>query len=475
MGQPNIIYIMADDMGYGDVGWYNAESTIPTPNMDRIAREGVYCTDAHSASAVCTPSRYAVMTGKYAWRSALKRGVLNGFGTPLIDPNEVTLASLLKQQGYATTAIGKWHLGFDWTTESGEPIPQANGSHAWSEDGFDVDYAQPLTGGPNELGFDYSFGISGSLDMPPYCFIENGQTVGIPTQEKHPYYNQQRRGLMTDGWQDEAVDTTFASKSVDFIEQHVESRPDQPFFLYLTPASPHRPCDIRPDFVINKSQAGDRGDMVYLFDWVVGQVLEALDRLELAENTLIMVTSDNGARLVCADGNDYGHKSNGNLRGQKADIWDGGHREPFLVRWPGHIKAGTSTDALICLSDVIATCAAVTGANMSENVDSFNMLPHLTDTPAQTPIRETLVHHSAAGMFSIREGQWKLIVGLGSGGFSEPKSVDPAPGEPTGQLYDLSNDLAETHNLWAEHQDIVQDLTAKLQAIVRDDAKIDMV
>ena len=472
MPQPNIIYIMADDMGYGDVGWYNHESTIPTPNMDRIAREGIYCTDAHSASAVCTPSRYAVMTGKYGWRSVMKRGVLNGFGAPLIDPNDMTLARLLKEQGYATAAIGKWHLGLNWTTESGEPVPQANGSHAWSDDGFDVDYAQPLTGGPNELGFDYSFGISGSLDMPPYCFIENGQTVGIPTQEKHPYFNQQRRGLMTDGWKDEEVDTTFTSKSVTFIEEHAESQSDQPFFLYLTPASPHRPCDIRPDFVIGKSQAGDRGDMVYLFDWVVGQVLDVLDRLDLVDNTLIMVTSDNGARLVCADGNDYGHKSNGDLRGQKADIWDGGHREPFLARWPEHIEAGTSTDALICLSDMVATCAAVVGTETPENVDSFNMLPHLTKTAANTPVRATLVHHSAAGMFSIREGQWKLIMGLGSGGFSEPKSVEPVPGEAAGQLYDLSNDLAETTNLWSERLDIVQDLAQKLKMIVGDDSTI---
>ncbi len=475
MSQPNIIYIMADDMGYGDVAWYNAKTKIPTPNMDRIAREGVYCTDAHSASAVCSPSRYAVMTGKFGWRSSLKRGVLNGFGAPLIEHDQLTVARLLKEQGYATAAIGKWHLGLNWSTDSGERIPSPNGSHFWSEDGFDIDYTRPVTGGPNELGFDYSFCIAGSLDMPPYCFIENGQTVGIPDQEKQPYYNQQRRGLMTPGWKDEAVDTTFASKSVAFIEQHTASHPDQPFFLYLTPSAPHRPCDIRPAFVIDKSQAGDRGDMVYLFDWVVGQVLDALDRLDIADDTFIMLTSDNGARLVCADGNDYGHKSNGNLRGQKADIWEGGHREPFLARWPGHIDPGTATDALICLSDVMATCAAITGADLAADTDSFNMLPHLTNQKAETPVRETLVHHSAAGMFSIRADQWKLILGLGSGGFSEPKSVEPTPGQARGQLYDLSNDLAETNNLWTERPDIVQALTRKLQAFVQNDAEIGLI
>jgi arylsulfatase A len=460
MVQPDIIFIMADDMGYGDVAHYNPQSKIPTPNMDRLAHEGTYVTDAHSASAVCTPSRYAVITGRYCWRSPLQAWVLHGFGAPIIEPDRPTVASMLKQHGYTTAAVGKWHLGLNWTASGEQSFDTDHGTHEISRDGFDVDYSQPLTGGPTDLGFDYFFGISGSLDMPPYCFIENDRTVGIPTEEKHLYYNQQRKGMMTSGWRDDEVDTTFASKAVAFIEE--QQTTDTPFFLYLAPASPHRPCDIRPDFVIGKSEAGDRGDMVYLFDWVVGQVLDALDRTGQADNTLVIVTSDNGARLTCADGSDYGHKSNGDLRGQKADIWDGGHREPFIVRWPGVIPAGIRSDALICLSDLMATCAGIVDAEIDAE-DSVDFLPALTGEFAT--VRETLVHHSGAGMFSVRQGPWKLVLGLGSGGFSDPRHEDPQPGGPQGQLYNLDDDPAETRNLWSAQPDKVAEMTALLESI----------
>ncbi len=361
MAKPNIVFIFADDMGYGDLGCFGA-TKIPTPNVDRIAAEGMRLTDAHSSSAVCTPSRYSVMTGRYCWRSTLKRWVLGGFGKPLIEPERLTVASLLKSQGYATAAIGKWHLGLDWPLkeDTGESLT-AFDAPTWSLDGFDVDYSLPIERGPVTLGFDYFFGIAGSLDMPPYCFIENDHTVGIPEQEKQPYYNQQRRGMMTKDWRDEEVDITFANKAVSFIEEQHAAHPDQPFFLYLPTASPHRPCDIRPDFVIDKSQAGDRGDMVVLFDWIVGQVVDALDRLGLTENTLLIVTSDNGARATCANGEDYGHRANGPFRGQKADIWDGGHREPFVARWPGFIPAGSESAKPVCLVDFMATVAQIAG------------------------------------------------------------------------------------------------------------------
>lgn len=485
MKDPNIIFIMADDMGYGDLSCYGA-TKIQTPNMDRAAAEGVRFTDAHSSSAVCTPSRYSVLTGRYCWRTARKRGVGGGFSLPLIDPSRLTVASLLKEHGYATAAVGKWHVGLGWQVKdeydnkggiaheenfrfghglgmTSIPSGKTFDPEIW-EDTDAIDYAKPIIGGPRTLGFDYFFGITGSLDMPPYCFIENDRTVGIPNVEKSPYNTQQKRGYMTAGWKDEEVDSHFARKAVDFIENHVNDSPEQPFFLYLTPSAPHRPC-MPPQFMAGKSQAGPRGDMVMMMDWVVGQVLETLDRLKIGDNTLLIITSDNGARPADIDGDTYGHKSCGDLRGYKADIWDGGHREPFLARWPEKIQAGTESDELFCLSDLTATCAAIVGGDLPHNAaeDSVNMLPALLDEPREAPLREAIVHHSVDGMFSIRQDCWKLILGLGSGGFSEPKRVIPTPDEPQGQLYNLEKDFAETTNLWNEHPEVVERLTALLK------------
>jgi arylsulfatase A len=465
MNHPNIVYIMADDMGYGDPGCYGA-TKIPTPHMDKIATQGAQFTDAHSSAAVCTPSRYSVVTGRYCWRTPLKKSVLGGFGVPLIDPGRMTVASLLKKHNYATAAIGKWHLGFRWRTKDGqEPADKTGDLRAWLYHGFDVDYTLPLREGPIDHGFDYYFGISGSLDMGPYCFIENDHTVGIPDHEKEHYYNQQDDGLTVTGWREEEVDTTFAKKAVEFIEAHTQESPDKPFFLYLTPASPHRPCEVQPDFVKGKSQAGDRGDMVVLFDWVVGEVTGALDRLGLAENTLLIVTSDNGGELYCANGEDYGHKSNADWRGQKSDIWDGGHREPFLARWPGHIEPGSTCDKTICLGDLLATCADLVGEELPDDAgeDSYSFLSALTNKHGNKEQREVIVHHSLHGMFSVRKGNWKLVQGMGSGGKSEPKQYEPGPNEPQGQLYDMEQDPAETNNLWESRPDIVTSLLALLE------------
>ncbi len=301
MDKPNIVYIMADDMGYGDLSCYGA-TKIQTPNIDKLASEGIMFMDAHSSSAVCSPSRYSVITGRFCWRSWLKKWVLGGLGSPLIEKERMTIADLLKKHGYATAVVGKWHVGLGWQYMDG-----AEEHHRWPR--FDeVDYSKPLTHCPNDLGFDYYFGIAGSLDMVPYCFIENNQTVGIPNIPKEPLYQQQRKGLMVEGWKDEEVDITFAKKACDFIDRSVEEEPNRPFFLYLPTSAPHRPCDIQPDFVKGKSGAGDRGDMVILFDWVVGQVMNKLKELGLKNDTLIIVSSDNGARLTCYNGKDYGHK-----------------------------------------------------------------------------------------------------------------------------------------------------------------------
>jgi arylsulfatase A-like enzyme len=425
--------------------------------MDRIAQQGIRFTDAHSASAVCTPSRYAVLTGRYCWRTRLKEWVLWGFEPPLIEPQRLTVASMLKTRGYATAAIGKWHLGLEWTTVDGAP-PQA--------DGTNVDYTVPIGGGPLELGFDTCFCITGSLDMAPYCFIEDDHTVGLPTVEKHPYHPQQRKGLMVRGWRDDLVDVTFAEKAVDFIRQCAEQKPDQPFFLYLTPSAPHRPC-VPPPFIAGASQAGQRGDMVALVDWMVGQIDQTLAQYNLQQNTLLIVTSDNGARLTNYDGRDYGHKSCGDLRGQKADIWEGGHREPFIARWPEHIKPNIVSNAVVCLSDLLATCAEITGFVLPRDVgqDSYSMLSALISTPSDMPARDAIVHHSGAGMFSVRRDQWKLILGLGSGGFSEPKHVESLPDGPQGQLYNMAQDWRESGNLWLDRPDVVEQLEALLDSI----------
>lgn len=464
--KPNIIYIMADDMGYGDLGCFGA-TKIPTPNMDSIAENGVKFTDAHSSSAVCTPSRYSVMTGRYCWRTWLKRWVLGGFGAPLIEPERETVASMLKENGYKTLAVGKWHMGLDWTKKNGDPLLDSDKHGTLREeyiDGFNVDYSKPIEGGPIDLGFDRFWGISGSLDMPPYCFIEDKYSVGIPIQEKTPYSAQQRKGLMTDGWEDDQCDVIFARKAKEYINEHVNSEPDKPFFLYMTPAAPHRPC-VPPDFIKGRSQAGARGDAVCLVDWMVGEILDSLREHNIEENTLIMVSSDNGARAECFDGNDYGHKSNGDWRGQKADIWEGGHREPFVAQWPSKIKSASQCDQTICLMDLMATCAEISGAKIPNGMaeDSKSFLSCLDNPETNIPVRDSLIHHSGDGMFSIRQDNWKLIIGLGSGGFSNPKREDPQPGGPQGQLYDLSNDPAEANNLYIDKPEIVEKMTKLLE------------
>jgi arylsulfatase A-like enzyme len=470
MDRPNIVFIMADDMGYGDLGCYGA-TKIPTPHIDRLADDGMLFTDAHAASAVCTPSRYSVLTGRYCWRSRRKRGVGGGFSLPLIDPARTTVASLLKSHGYVTGAIGKWHVGLEWGLQD-DDVRQDQGrvdyfdpyrfdSERVLEDPGCIDYEQPITGGPTDLGFDYFFGIAGSLDMPPYCFIENDRTMGIPCVEKEPYHPQQHKGLMTPGWKDEEVDVRFAERAVAFIERcHAES-PSQPFFLYLTPSAPHRPC-IPPAFLEGSSQAGPRGDMVAVVDWVVSQVMETLERLGLADDTLVIVTSDNGAQLADVDGKTYGHKSCGDLRGRKADIWDGGHRVPFIARWPGHIARGSTSDAVLCLSDLLATCAALVGEPLPIHAgeDSISLLPLLFEGARADAARRAIIHHSVFGMFALRQSRWKLIFGRGSGGNTEPRTVEPAPGEPLGQLYDMVADLSETDNVWLDRPDIVDHLTA---------------
>ena len=457
--RPNIIFIMADDMGYGDLGCYNKDSKIPTPNMDALAAEGVRFTDAHSPSAVCTPTRYGVLTGRYCWRSRLKKGVLGGYSPALIESGRMTVASLLKQHGYATACVGKWHLGLGNEKKT--------------------DFDKPLVPGPNAVGFDYFYGISASLDMPPYCYIENDRPVEKPTstvkEGKSTEDGWWRAGAIAPGFKHVEVLPRLTEKAVEIIDNHAAKKPNAPLFMYFPLPAPH--CPIAPaDFVRGRSKAGGYGDFVVEVDWTVGQVVKALDRNGLADNTLIIITSDNGCPGRTKLKRDpysivelYGHHPSGKLRGIKADVWDGGHREPFIARWPGKIPAGTVSDELICLTDLTATCAAIVGATLPSDggEDSYNILPALFGQKRAEPIREAVVHHSLSGVFCIRQGKWKLILGLGSGGFSTPKSYKPKPGEPEGQLYNMEDDLAETMNLWSKHPEIVERLTTLLEKYKR--------
>jgi len=458
--RPNIIVVTADDLGFGDPGCYGG-SGIPTPHIDRIAAEGMRFTDMHASAAVCTPSRYGILTGRYCWRTWLRSFVLGGFGAPVIEPDRTTLASFLYRRGYRTGAVGKWHLGLEWRTSAGRRLAEIE-RDGWDIDGFDVDYERDLAGGPLDLGFEYWYGIAGSLDMPPYCFIENRRVTSVPVREKHPYEAQQRRGLMADDWADDQVDVVFARKARAFIDRQARSADGRPFFLYLATSAPHRPC-IPPEFMRNAGRAGLRGDMVATYDWVAGQVIEELENHDILHNTLLIVTSDHGARTTNFDGKDYGHKANGDLRGQKGDIHEGGHRVPCVLMWPELAPSGTVCSEPLGVVDLLASCADLLGEPAPEDAeDSRSFAAYLRGEPPAAPVHEALFHHSMDGMFAVRSGAWKLILGNGSGGLSEPRRYTPKPGEPPGQLYNLEDDLRETLNLYESRPDMVARLNRLL-------------
>ena len=471
--KPNIVFIMADDMGYGDVECYNPGSKIPTTNMDRLAKQGVLFTDAHSPSAVCSPTRYGVLTGRYCWRTWLKRGVVGGYTPPLIEPNRMTLASLLKKQGYRTGCFGKWHIGLGWTRQNGFTPTWKDAEKMWRgswqdgdpEKGMNVDFNKPVQGGPVDLGFDEAYYTAACSTIDgPFAYIQNRYTVGIPDKyifvdkSKHADFRP-RPGWMAQGFDLEDVDPTFTRKALEFMEHSQKENHNQPFFVYLSLSSPHAPW-LLPDFVKGKSKEGPRGDLVYLADWCLGEILKALDRLKIADDTLIIMTSDNGPRHGTGE-----HLSSGSFRGYKSHIWEGGHRIPFIARWPGKIQQNTISGEMICLTDLMATCAAIldTKLPVEAGPDSFNMLPALLGKKGDVPIREALVSHSENGTFAIRQGNWKLILdNKTSGGWVEPSGERPKPGSP-GQLFDLESDPYEKNDLWEEHQDIVEKLTRLLE------------
>ena len=444
----NVVIILADDLGYGDPRCYNPASRIPTPNIDRLAVQGMRFTDAHTPSAVCTPTRYGVLTGRYCWRTSLKKGVLQGYSPLLIEPGRMTVASILKQHGYTTACIGKWHLGLGNDKQT--------------------DYGKPLRPGPNAVGFDYFFGIPASLDMPPYVFVENERVTAAPTATIEASEMRRkggngfwRAGAIAPGFKHVDVLPKLTEQAVGFLQKQTQ---DKPFFLYLPLSAPHTPWMPTDEFR-GKSGAGYYGDFVAQVDATLGRVMKALDDAGLADNTLLIFTSDNGAHWLPSDIEEWKHRANDGLRGQKADIWDGGHRVPFLARWPGKVPAGSTSKELICLTDFLATSAALVGANLPADAgeDSFDIMPVLLGKKLQQPLHEAVVHHSADGTFGMRQGPWKLAMALGSHGFSTPMNITPKPGEAQGQLYNLDDDPEEKNNLWLQKPEVVKRLAALLE------------
>lgn len=444
--RPNIVYVLADDLGWGDLQCYNALSAIPTPNANRLATEGMRFDDMHSTSAVCTPSRYSILTGRYCWRTRLKHGVLNGDSPNLIEPGRLTVPAMLKSAGYHTAGFGKWHLGL------GNVQP--------------TDFTKPLDPGPIDHGFDHYFGIPASLDMAPYLYFEDNHVVEQPTSytpgSKEPRGVFWRPGPRAPHFKLEEVLPTITNKAVEYIHERAK-QPQQPFFLYLPFTGPHTPW-LPLEQYRGRSKAGTYGDFVAEVDDMLGRVLHAIDESGQAQNTIFVFTSDNGADWKLEDLARYAHRANGDWRGEKADIWEGGHRIPFLIRWPGQIRPNTVSKEMANLGDLMATVAAILGIRLPPNAgeDSFNLLPAFLQQN-KAPIRDSLIMHSIDGMFSIRQGHWKLEEGLGSGGFSPPRSVEPAEGGPKGQLYDLSNDPGELHNLYQARPDMVDKLATLLQ------------
>ena len=468
--KPNIVFILADDMGYGDISTLNRESGTHTPNLDRLAKEGIHFTDAHSNSSVCTPTRYGIMTGRYAWRTRLKNDVLWGYDPPLIEKGRETVASFLKSNNYYTACIGKWHLGLGWQQKDAS-VPIS--SYRWDEvfeegDDSNVDFSKKVTGGPNELGFDYSYVIPASLDMTPYLYLENGLATELPTvytkgksEERHGRGVFWRAGEASPGFDFYNVQDHLTDKALEIIDSR--SKEKEPFFLYLPFAAPHTPWLPGKNFEA-KSECGKYGDFVQHVDASVGLILGKLDELGLAENTIVVFTSDNGAHWEEEDKNKFDHRANYIFRGQKADIYEGGHRVPYLARWNGHIKPNTKSNELICTTDLLATVAGMINKPLPEGAgeDSYNLWGSYVDNPKIGKTRDHVIHHSLHGHYAIRKGKWKATPHLGSGGFTQPIEMD-ADNNTKGTLYDLEKDPGETENLYLQFPEIRDELIEILE------------
>jgi len=490
LGLPNILFIYADDLGYGDVACYNPDSKVPTPNLDKLAEEGIRFTDAHSPSTVCTPSRYSVMTGHMAFRLDYK-GVYTGVQGPcLITDDRLTLPGMLRENGYETALFGKWHIGMTFRDKNGRAIHELQDEVATkyerSKSGVElvklVDFSQAIEDGPLDRGFDHFFGTAccPTTDWL-YAFIDGNKIPNPPSKRLvrkdeglpvHPYANDNRLGLLADDFDLQEVDMVFLEKSRSYLENYAKSGSKKPFFLFHSTQAVHLPSFPGRSFK-GKTNAGPHGDFIFEFDHVVGELLKTLSELKLADNTLVIVTSDNGPETTSSIymRSDYDHNGSGTWRGMKRDQWEAGHRVPFIARWPGKINAGSTSDQTICQTDIMATCAAIVGYALPENAaeDSFNLLPALLGGDGGKPIRPYTLHQTISLALAIRKGPWKYLDHQGSGGndYGRERMLpfvlhETAPSAP-GQLFDLENDPGETTNLYYHRPDIVKELKGLLE------------
>lgn len=475
---PNIVFILADDLGYGDLACYNPDSRIATPNLDRLAGEGMRFTDAHSPATVCTPTRYSLLTGRMCFRTGRSR-VFSGVGGPcLIEEDRLTLPAMLKTKGYSTALFGKWHVGMSFFDQEGQRI---------SDQGLKgvqrIDYSRPVGGSPIEFGFDHFYGTAccPTTDWL-YAFIDGDRIPVPPTKQvdksklpMHPYANDCRPGMVAPNFDLEEVDLVFLEKSKAFLKAQVKDSPGKPFFLLHSMQAVHLPSFPAKQFQ-GKSGSGPHGDFIYQMDWVVGELMKTLDELGVAENTIVMFGSDNGPEVpsVIAMRRDHGHDGAKPWRGVKRDQWEGGHRTPFIVKWPGVVKLGSTSDEIVSLTDVFATCAKITGVNFSNDAgeDSFDLNPVLKGEKIDKPIRPYLLQQTFAMKLSIRQGDWKYIDHKGSGGNNYEKENEWAMGQYAipdtdpdvpGQLYNLKDDPGETINVYSKHPKVVKKLKTLLE------------
>lgn len=466
--EPNIVVIYADDLGYGDVACYNTErGKIPTPYIDKLATEGMRFTDAHSSSGVCSPSRYTLLTGRYHWRTRLQKGIVGLWERPLIDEERLTVAGMLQQEGYRTACVGKWHLGWDWPIGAGQRQHMLGKKNAMAEaaqrTAWKAVFSQPIPGGPITRGFDEYFGTD-VPNWPPYCFIEQDRTVGLPTEflPEELFRNNQAsaQGPALAGWKLEPILPALGERAARFIS--LASKAEEPYFLYLPLTAPHTPLSPNEPWK-GKSGINAYADLVMETDAIVGQVLSAIDESGEAQNTLVIFTSDNGcAPYIGAPAMEkQGHFASGPLRGYKSDVWEGGHRVAFIVRYPGVVEPGTVNAGLVQQADIMATCAQIVGHELAEDAgeDSFSILPLLSG--AAEALRPNAINQSMRGLFALRRGPWKLIFGKGSGGWTAGKDEQEA------QLYNLTEDLAEKRNLYDTHPNVVTELMALMSTLVK--------
>ncbi len=478
---PNILFILADDLGYGDIQSYNPDSKIPTPNLNQLAKEGMKFTDAHSASTVCTPTRYSVLTGRMEFRTG-KRGVFVGIGGPcLIEKERLTLPQMLQNKGYTTACMGKWHIGMTFFDAQGDTIkdPGVEGVKR-------IDYSRRIPDGPLDRGFDRFYGtVSCPTTDWLYAYVDGNQ-IPVPatklldkqTIPDHPYSKDCRPGMVADNFKHDEVDLVFLDKSKAFLQQHVKSNPDKPFFLYHAMQAVHLPSLAAKQFQ-GSTDSGPHGDFIYEMDYIVGELLKTLEDLRVDDNTLVIFASDNGPEVptVLNMRKTHDHDGARPWRGVKRDQWEGGHRTPFIVRWPGKVEGNTTSDQLLSLTDVMATVADIVDAKLPADAaeDSYSMLSVLTGEQSEEPVREYMLQQTISLDLSIRNGNWKYLDHKGSGGnnydrtgpwgMSPYKLEDTDPDAP-GQLYDLENDPGETTNLYSQYPDKVSSLKVKLDAFV---------